>query len=154
MTPPHPWLLLALAALASCAPPQGDSNVDSNWAIDQHMVYCANTRAGGFVAGNPQVLSGVPLIGQVAGAAGRALQEEETCKLVRTLTASDIAALKSAQTMAVKDNHAVIAGPFTITPHPIGADCVPLITLHRPSGQVLRQETLCRNRRGSYAPLG
>lgn len=143
-------LLVTFLALGSCAPRQ----LDSNWAIDQQVVYCANTRAGGLVIGNPQAFSGVPLIGQAANATAGILQEEEACKVVRGLRPDDVSQLKIAQAMAARENRALTSGSFTITPRPIGADCVPLTTLHRPSGQALRQETLCRDKQGNYAPLG
>ncbi len=143
-------LLVALLALGSCAPRQ----LDSNWAIDQQVVYCANTRAGGLIIGNPQAFSGVPLIGQAANATAGILQEEDACKVVRGLRPDDVTQLKIIQSMAARENRALTSGPFTITPRSVGAECLPIVTLHRPSGQVLRQETLCRDKQGSYAPLG
>lgn len=143
-------LLAPLLMLGACAPRQ----LDSNWAIDQQAVYCANTRAGGLIIGNPQAFSGVPLIGRAASATAGLLHEEEACKVVRGLRPDDITQLKTAQVAAARENRALTSGPFTITPRPVGAECLPVVTLHRPSGQTLRPETLCRDKQGSYAPFG
>lgn len=143
-------VLPILLALGSCTARQ----IDSNWAIDQQIVYCANTRASGFTVGNPQSFAGVPIIGQALNSTAQSLRDEEACKVVRTLSPGDVEELKIAQAIAARENRALPSGPFIITPRPIGADCLPIETLHRPSGQMLRQETLCRTKQGSYAPLG
>lgn len=149
------WLvgLTAGLALFGCAMPQQSQ---SNWAIDQQAIYCANNRVAGFAIGDPRSLTGAALIGPIAGAGAgagaAALAEEQTCQLVRSLTVSDIAALKSAQSQAARDGRSAVSGPFLVTAQPIGADCVPITTLHQPSGRSLRGESLCRNRLGEYAP--
>lgn len=145
------WLvgLTAGLALFGCAMPQQSQ---SNWAIDQQAIYCANNRVAGFAIGDPRSLTGAALIGPIAGAGAAALAEEQTCQLVRSLSVSDIAALKSAQSQAARDGRSAVSGPFLVTAQPIGADCVPITTLHQPSGWSLRSESLCRNRLGEYAP--
>lgn len=145
------FVVFVIVSLAACAAaPQSDSN----WAIDQQVIYCANTRAGGFVLGDPRVAAGVPIVGPAVVAADEALKEEQACQVVRGLGAVQIASLKEAQLTAVRDGHAVVTGAFTITPHPIGADCVPLETIHTTSGIALREERLCKRRQGGYAPYG
>ena len=145
------WLvgLTAGLALFGCAMPQQSQ---SNWAIDQQAIYCANNRVAGFAIGDPRSLTGAALIGLIAGAGAAALAEEQACQLVRSLSVSDIAALKSAQSQAARDGRSAVSGPFLVTAQPIGADCVPITTLHQPSGRSLRSESLCRNRLGEYAP--
>ena len=60
----------------ACAPQPRESN----WAIDLQQVYCANTRATGFVLGDPRAFSSVPIVpilGQPAAAIMRLMGGDE-----------------------------------------------------------------------------
>lgn len=149
-----PWRVALCAASllggAGCAVQQNNSN----WAIDQQVVYCSNTRAAGFVVGDTRTFSGVPILGPTVRASEERLKEEQACQIVRGLGAAQITAIKQAQLNAARGNQTVTSEAFIVTAHPVGADCVPVTTVHRLSGIALRQESLCKLRQGDYAPYG